>query len=51
MEQAEILLKGTQVKISDVACAVGYTDALSFSKMFKKYKGMSPMEFRISHLD
>lgn len=46
VEQAEILLKETDRKVSDIAELVGYADAMTFSKMFKKYKGMSPQQYR-----
>lgn len=46
VEQAEILLKETDRKIGDIAELVGYADAMTFSKMFKKYKGMSPQQYR-----
>lgn len=46
MEQAEVLLARTEKKIGEIAWSVGYSDPLTFSKMFKKYKGVSPTEFR-----
>ena len=46
VEQAEILLKETDRKIGDIAELVGYADAMTFSKMFKKYKGISPQQYR-----
>ncbi|MDF2725327.1 MAG: AraC family transcriptional regulator [Paenibacillus sp.] len=45
MEHARILL--TQpLTIEQVAYSVGYTDALYFSKQFKKWSGFSPTEYR-----
>lgn len=46
MEQAKKLLKGSKMKISEVAEEVGYSDQLAFSKMFKKLEKMSPSEYR-----
>ena len=46
MEQSMNMLKETDMKICDVAEAVGYGDQLSFSKMFKKYTGISPSDYR-----
>lgn len=46
MEQAELLLSDKNVKIREVACQVGYNDPMTFSKMFKKLRGMSPTEYR-----
>lgn len=46
MEKAASLLTDTTLKISDISRSVGYTDALLFSKTFKKSKGFSPSDFR-----
>ena len=46
MEIAERLLADKDRKISDIASQVGYADPMTFSKMFKKYKGISPKEYR-----
>lgn len=46
MEQAEILLKESETSVGEIAYQVGYADPLTFSKMFKKYKGVSPTEYR-----
>lgn len=44
--QAEILLKETNRKVTDIAEQVGYADAMTFSKTFKKYNGRSPQQYR-----
>ena len=46
IENAKILLMEKDTPVCDVAQAVGYPDALAFSKLFKKYVGVSPSEFR-----
>lgn len=46
MEQAEHLLQNKAYKVGDVAELVGYHDQLAFSKMFRRYKGLSPTEYR-----
>ncbi len=51
MEQAKEMLKNSERKISEIAYEIGYSDPLSFSKMFKKYEKMSPMEYRSTHSD
>lgn len=48
MNRAADLLKNTQDKVSTIATDVGYSDPLTFTKMFKRHKGMSPSEWRIS---
>ncbi|MBP1989312.1 AraC family transcriptional regulator [Paenibacillus eucommiae] len=45
MDRAKLLLQ-EQLTIEQVASSVGFTDALYFSKQFKKWSGLSPSEFR-----
>lgn len=46
MEKAKDLLNKTNLKVSNIANEVGYKDINYFSLAFKKYTGMSPMEYR-----
>ncbi len=46
IDKACELLENPELIISDIAHSVGYIDALGFSKMFKKIKGISPSTFR-----
>jgi len=46
MQQAMRLLADTPQTLEQVATAVGYQDAFSFSKVFKREVGQSPREFR-----
>ncbi|MGB8455646.1 MAG: helix-turn-helix domain-containing protein [Anaerocolumna sp.] len=46
IEQAKILLGETSLNISQIAEKVGYNSSNSFSKVFKKYVGISPGQFR-----
>ena len=46
MEKAQEMLAETDMQISVVAAAVGYTDPLSFSKIFKQNCGISPSTYR-----
>ena len=46
MQHAKEYLKRTDAGISTIANSVGYDDAMAFSRMFKKYVGVSPTEFR-----
>lgn len=46
IQQAMRLLSEEDHKIDSIATHVGYADAFSFSKAFKKRTGQSPMEYR-----
>ncbi|WP_455721107.1 helix-turn-helix domain-containing protein, partial [Agathobacter sp.] len=43
---AEALLLNTEYNINEISQIVGYDNALYFSRMFKKIKGISPSEYR-----
>lgn len=45
LEQAKTLLEGT-LTVEQVASAVGFKDALYFSKLFRRWAGLSPTEYR-----
>jgi AraC-like DNA-binding protein len=46
METARSLLLGTDLSVTDIACALGYDDPLYFSRVFKKSTGLSPRAYR-----
>ena len=46
MEQAKKLLHGTSLGVAQIAYKVGYENAESFMKMFKKILGYTPTEYR-----
>lgn len=46
MERAKSLLRRTSLSVQEVAYAVGYEDALYFSRVFSDYTGSSPTQFR-----
>ena len=46
MEQAKMLLRSSDMNISQIAMAVGYSDVLAFSAFFSKRKGCSPTAYR-----
>ncbi len=43
---AEHMISSTDLMINEIAKSVGYNSHSRFSKLFKKYKGMGPVEFR-----
>ncbi|WP_438350410.1 AraC family transcriptional regulator [Paenibacillus sp. FA6] len=46
VNQAIELLVGTDATLQDIAKAVGYSDVYYFSRIFKKYTGLSPVRFQ-----
>lgn len=46
IKKAKELLKAEEVSIKEVCFLVGYSDPNYFSKVFKKYEGYSPSEFK-----
>jgi AraC-like DNA-binding protein len=43
---AKRLLKQKGLTISEIGFTLGYSDISNFSRSFKKYQGVSPLEFR-----
>ncbi|MDF2484219.1 MAG: AraC family transcriptional regulator, partial [Herbinix sp.] len=48
MDKAKELLLLSNLQISEIAENIGLTDPLYFSRIFKKYYGLSPLKFRQS---
>jgi two-component system response regulator YesN len=48
MEKAKILLADPANKLVTIANEIGYDDPYYFSHCFKKYYGVSPLEYRKS---
>jgi two-component system response regulator YesN len=48
MEKAKVLLADPQNKLITIANEIGYDDPYYFSHCFKKYTGVSPLEYRKS---
>ena len=46
ISHAKRLLKGTNLKIYEIAQMVGYQDPKYFNRVFKEVQGISPGEFR-----
>ena len=46
IEKAREMVKNTDMKVQEIAEAVGYTSDASFRRAFKKIIGVSPVEYR-----
>ena len=46
IEKASALLRSTNMRISEISVAVGYSTDISFRRAFKKLTGVSPVTFR-----
>ncbi len=46
LKQAMVLLRETPAKISEVAKRIGYEDIKYFNRLFKKFTGMTPSNYR-----
>ena len=51
MERAKLLLTTSDLTITAIAAAVGIKSIHYFSRMFKKFFGVSPREFRSSAME
>jgi AraC-like DNA-binding protein len=49
-EKACELLKGVDLRVSEIAFAVGFQSLSQFNRVFKKLSGKSPSEYRAAHL-
>lgn len=49
IQRAKFLMQNTDKSIHEIAEEVGIADAFYFSKLFKKFEGLSPSEFRQQH--
>ena len=48
VRQAKYLLEYSDLNVNEIACSVGFDDALYFSRIFKKYTGFSPKNIKMS---
>jgi AraC family transcriptional regulator, arabinose operon regulatory protein len=47
LDKAKMLLKTTDMMVSEIAASTGFCDIFYFSKSFKKYTGFSPSDYRM----
>ncbi|OUM93806.1 MAG: hypothetical protein A9Z00_02500 [Thermobacillus sp. ZCTH02-B1] len=46
MERARELLLNTPMKVYEITSSVGYEDTIHFSRLFREYYGLNPMEYK-----
>ncbi|HOQ06356.1 MAG TPA: AraC family transcriptional regulator [Clostridiales bacterium] len=46
IDRAKELLVDTSLRISDIALSVGFSNQQRFNEMFKKYAGLTPLQYR-----
>ncbi|MDI4649762.1 AraC family transcriptional regulator [Cohnella hashimotonis] len=51
IEKAAALLRETDASLKEIAAGVGYQDPGYLGRLFKKYKGVSPISFREAHAE
>lgn len=51
IEKAKELLLSNKYKVNDIAALVGYDNQISFMRIFKKYTGVTPSEYKNSNLE
>ncbi|HEX2927991.1 MAG TPA: AraC family transcriptional regulator [Ruminiclostridium sp.] len=51
IEEAQRLLRQTNMNINDIALSLGYNNKQSFNRFFKKYVGINPGEYRTIKLN
>ncbi len=49
IKAAEVLLSKTPKSVTEIAATVGFSSSQYFSKVFRKYKRQTPLEYRQSH--
>jgi two-component system response regulator YesN len=49
MEKAKELLSGTSLKVAEIADQLRYNNAQNFIRMFKRFTGLTPGEYRVRH--
>jgi YesN/AraC family two-component response regulator len=49
LKHAKILLSNSNYSITEISQMVGYFNPASFIRIFKKYEGMPPGQYRAEH--
>lgn len=51
LDEAKTLLTNPNIKLEEISDRVGFSDASNFTKSFKSWTGLTPKEFRETHLE
>ncbi len=51
LDRIERLLLATEMKVHEIALATGFADGNYLAKVFRRYRGMSPLEFRATRAE
>ena len=51
MEKVKTLLKTTNLNLREIIDRVGYVDETNFIRKFKKFEGMTPIQYRAMAAD
>lgn len=50
IQEAEMLLKNSKLSIKDISLRLGFSDASTLTRVFKRNKEMTPVEYRRHHI-
>ena len=51
IRKAQILMKNPRINVKDIGIACGYSDPNYFSRVFKRFTGQTPTEYRLSIME
>lgn len=48
-QAAQVYLAGTRIPLSDIALRLGFSEQSAFSRAFRRWTGVSPLQYRLQH--
>lgn len=49
-QTAQVYLAGTRIPLSDIALRLGFSEQSAFSRAFRRWTGVSPLQYRLGPL-